>query len=76
MTATYRLQTENLNTDLIAAIKSIFHGKEIQIIVSEVTKPNKEILISRLNNINNNKNIVSFTHDEFEKLVEESLTEN
>ena len=76
MTATYRLYTENLSSDLITAIKSVFHGKEIQIIISEVPKPNKEILISRLNNLENNRNIVSFNHDEFYKFVDESLKEN
>lgn len=51
MIATYKLNAEQIDTNLIESIKSAFYGKEISIVVSEedIDSMSSEEMINRIN---------------------------
>jgi antitoxin YefM len=67
MQTTYRLKANELTGELIEALKQTYHDREIEIIISEVedetehllsTDANREHLLSAIDDISNNKNLV------------------
>lgn len=73
MIATYKLNAEQIDTNLIESIKSAFYGKEINIIITESgnNKITSSELSKRINDLNNNQNTVEFTSSEFNSFVNE-----
>lgn len=80
METVFRLKVSELNTGLIKALQSIFQNTgEVEIIVHPVAKSlNKQVetrdeywaRINRaIDDVENDRNVVSFTGDEFEALV-------
>ncbi len=67
MLASYRIPADELNAQILKSIKSAFRGKEIEILVSEVD--NSSVLIDRIKQLKQSKNIVSFTSDQFTDYV-------
>lgn len=75
METTYRLKASELSTDLIKALKDTYHDREIEITVSEVvdeteyllsSPTNREHLLSALDDIRNNRNLVRVPLDSIE----------
>ena len=69
MQTTYRLKANELSENLITALKSTYHDREIEITVDEVldetayllsTPANRKHLLSALDDIRANKNLVSY----------------
>lgn len=80
MEIVFRLKVSELNNGLIKAMQSIFQNTcEVEIIVHPVTKSLNEQVETRdeywarinraIDDVENNRNVVSFTGDEFEALV-------
>jgi hypothetical protein len=67
MLASYRIPADELNAQILKSIKSAFRGKEIEILVSEVD--NSSVLIDRIKQLKESKDIVSFTPDQFSDFV-------
>jgi antitoxin YefM len=76
MYASYILSEEELNFDFFNSIKNTFKGKEIEISISSYDEieyllrspENKRILLERINDLNNNHNLITFSNKECEKL--------
>lgn len=49
MHTTYKLKASELNEDFVQSVKALFHGKTIEIDVSDITLPkdNKTLIMSR-----------------------------
>jgi len=77
MNATYQINADDLNLDLLQSIKKTFKGKEIEISISDLEESdflksaprNVKILLDRINDITMEKNFITFTTEEFEKLL-------
>ncbi|OQX97572.1 MAG: hypothetical protein B6I20_12325 [Bacteroidetes bacterium 4572_117] len=71
MITTFRLNTNELNDAFVESIKKLFFNKEIEILVrttdNNVDFKYSDNLINAVNNIEKNKNIKSFTIEEFEE---------
>jgi len=74
MQTTYRLKADELSVDLIRALKSLYHDREIVITIDEAqdetdyllgTKANREHLLSALDDIRNNRNLVTVPLEAF-----------
>ncbi len=71
MHTTYRLYANELDSDFIEALKTLFKDKEIEIIVSEVdetayllqSEANKKRLLQAVQNIDNQQNLVEVSLD-------------
>ena len=69
MITTFKLNTSELNIDFIESIKKLFHNQEIEILI-KTTKQSADFqysneLINAIENIENNKNLKTFTVDDF-----------
>jgi antitoxin YefM len=77
MYANYQLRADELDFEFFKSIKDTFKGKEIEISVMDYDETeyllrspkNKEILLNRIKDVNEGKNMISFTTKEFEKLL-------
>lgn len=75
MYTTYQINTNDLTPDFIEILKRTYKDKEIEIAVSEIDETdyllrspkNREILISRIDDIKNGINIVSTNTEEFDE---------
>jgi antitoxin YefM len=72
MLTTYRLRASELSSDLIKALKNTYHDREIEITVQDIqdetayllsTPANREHLLSAIEDIKNNKNLVHISLD-------------
>lgn len=74
MYTTYRLHADELDADFIEALKTLFKGKEIEIIVSEVdetaylfqSEANKTRLLQAAHNIETGQNLVDVSPDDLQ----------
>ncbi|MCB0214418.1 MAG: hypothetical protein KDJ52_34075 [Anaerolineae bacterium] len=74
MVTTYRLRADELDSDFIEALKTLFKDKEIEIIVSEVdetaylfqSEANKKRLLQAVQNINTQQNLVEVSLDDLQ----------
>lgn len=74
METTYRLNADELDNRFIESLKSVFKNKEIEITVTEVddteylfrSKGNKEHLLSAVDDVENNRNIIIPDQKQFE----------
>ena len=77
MYATYQIKADEMNFDLFQSIKNTFNGKDIEISVTDYndskssnqTNQNIEILLKRINDVEEGKNLVIFSTEEFEKIL-------
>ena len=77
MFATYQLKAEELNMDFFESIKETFKGKDLEISINYFdeteyllsSEKNKEILLKRMKDVEEGKNLITFTVEEFEKLL-------
>ena len=76
-TTTLHLNTEDLNSDVIASIKTLFGKKNIEIVVSEAmdetayllkSSNNKKHLLKGIKEVQQKKNLVKFSSAEFKKM--------
>ena len=71
MITTFKLNTSELNIEFIESIKKIFFNKEIEILIKTVEQDldfkYSDKLINAIENVENNKNLKTFTINEFEK---------
>ncbi len=76
MQTTYRLNANELSPELIEALKKTYHDRQIEIIISEVqdeteyllsTDANREHLLSALEDIRSNANLVSLSVDSLDE---------
>ena len=75
MQSTYRLRANELSTDLIRALKNTYHDREIEITINEVqdeteyllsSPANREHLLTAIDDIRNNRNLVNVSLDSIE----------
>ena len=75
MQTTYRLRANELTSDLIKALKTTYHDRQIEITISEVldeteyllsTPANREHLLTAIDDIRNNRNLVTISLDSIE----------
>jgi len=77
MNATYQLNAEELNFDFLKSIQKTFKGRYIEISVKDLNETeyllrspkNKEILLQRILNVDEGKNLKEFSLEEFEKII-------
>lgn len=77
MHATYQINAEELNLDIFKSIKETFKGRYIEIPIMDLdateyllrSPKNKEILLQRIVNVDEGKNLKVFSIEEFEKLI-------
>jgi antitoxin YefM len=77
MFATYQINSDELNFDFLKSIKETFKGKAIEISIMDYDETdyllrspkNKEILLERINDVKNGKNLTTLSVEEFEKLL-------
>lgn len=77
MNATYQINAEELNIDFFKSIKETFKGHYIEISVKDLNETeyllrspkNKEILLQRIVNVDEGKNLKEFSIEEFEQLI-------
>ncbi|MFN0033022.1 MAG: hypothetical protein ACKVOR_12755 [Flavobacteriales bacterium] len=77
-TTTIRINTSDLNQEIISSIKTMFgKKKDIEIVVSEAmdeteyllrSEPNKKLLLNGKNEVRKKKNLVTFSPTEFDKM--------
>jgi len=71
MNTTYRLRADELDSDFVESLKTLFKDKEIEIVVSEVdetaylfqSEANKKRLLQAVQNISNQRNLVEVSSD-------------
>lgn len=74
MQSSYRLNAKDLDQQFIESLKTLFQGKEIEIIVYEVdetdylsrSEPNRSRLLQAIENVENGKNLVEVNPEAFE----------
>ena len=71
--ATFKISAEELTTDLLEKIKSLFPGKNFEVLISvkpkETPEEAKQRIDRSIENIERNKNVVAFSPEEYETLV-------
>jgi len=76
MQTTYRMKASELSADLIKALKSTYHDREIEITVNEIedetayllsTPANQEHLLGALDDIRNKRNLVEVPIESIEE---------
>jgi hypothetical protein len=76
METIFKIKASELDLDFIEAIKKLFKNEEIEILISSVPKSTKaerdkkypqysESLINAIDNVEKNKDLISFTMEEF-----------
>jgi len=72
MQSTYRIKANELSMDIIKALKTTYHDREIEIIVQDVqdeteylmaTQANRDFLLSAIEDIRNNRNMIEVSLD-------------
>ncbi len=74
MQSSYRLNAKDLDQQFIESLKTLFQGKEIEIIVYEVdetdylsrSEPNRSRLLQAIENVENGTNLVEVNLETFE----------
>jgi trehalose-6-phosphate synthase len=77
MINTYQIKADDINFDFFQTIKNKYKGKEIEISVDVFEKANGntknlrniEILLKRIKDVEEDKNLIVFTPEEFEKIL-------
>lgn len=76
MITTYRLAADELNSSIIKSIKEAFKGKSIEIIISDTKESASEAdILKRMDNLRKNKNVVSFSQDNFFKTYRKKIAD-
>lgn len=73
----YQIKADDINFDFFQNIKNTFKGKEIEISVDVYDKTKKnnkslrniEILLKRIQDVKEGKNLIVFSPEEFEKIL-------
>jgi|AntAceMinimDraft_17_1070374.scaffolds.fasta_scaffold41740_3 antitoxin YefM len=83
METIFRLKASELNSNFVTTLKALFRKREIEIIVSEVPSDetefllkdpkSREYLLEAIEEVKQNKNLVSFNGEEFEKYNQQLL---
>lgn len=82
-TTTIRINSEELNADVISSIKAMFGKKDIEIVVSEAmdeteylskSPANKKHLLKGIREARKAKNLVTFTGTEFKKMSRRKMS--
>ena len=76
MYANYQLKAEEFDLNFFNSIKETFKGRDIDISINDydeteylLSSPkNRGILLERMKNVEEGKNLITFTLEEFEKL--------
>jgi hypothetical protein len=74
MITTFNLSADELDMSVLKSIKEAFKGKKIEIIVSDSVSKTS-VLEERIKNLKNNKNIVSFSQEDFFKIYKKKISE-
>jgi tRNA G18 (ribose-2'-O)-methylase SpoU len=70
MQTTYRMRADELSTDLIKALKTTYHSREIVITIDEAqdeteyllsSPANREHLLSAIDDVKNNRNLITMS---------------
>ncbi|OGU13370.1 MAG: hypothetical protein A2X61_14815 [Ignavibacteria bacterium GWB2_35_12] len=77
MHATYQINADELNFDFFQSVKDTFKGKEIEISIMDFDETeyllrspkNKEILLQRIKDVEEGKNLIEVPIEEFEKVL-------
>lgn len=70
MIATYRLNAEELNANILAAIKQTFKNKTIEVNIRTIdAKYSLDELVERAENVKNGADIIQLSPTEFDTLV-------
>lgn len=77
MIAKYKVKSEEFDYDFFMSIKNTFKGKDIEISINDCDETahllqspeNNEILMKRIRDINENKNLLSFSYEDFQKII-------
>ena len=77
MHATYQINADELNFDFFQSVKDTFKGKEIEISIMDFDETeyllrspkNKEILLQRIKDVEEGKNLIEVPIEEIEKVL-------
>ena len=84
METIFKLKATELDTGFIDSVKNLFKDREIEIFIRSArdeteylmsSPANKRHLLKAINEVKNNKNLVSFSGDEFEEYIKKSINE-
>ena len=76
MYANYQLKAEEFDLNFFNSIKETFKGKDVDISINDYDETeyllrspkNRDILLERMKNVEEGKNLITFSLEEFEKL--------
>ena len=76
MITTFRLPADELDLDILKSIKKAFKGRDIEIIISDTSESSKsDDLLTRIENLRKNKNVVQFTEEKFFKTYRKKIAD-
>ena len=76
MITTINLSADKLNLSILRSIKEAYKGKEIEIIITDTKESEStDILLKRMKNLRKNRNIVTFTQDNFFKTYQKKIAD-